>query len=236
MNATNDQLTPADEPGGETLSATPDDALVALAGHAVALAARRDGRVLFGIAGGPGSGKSTLAAQLVELLNATVPSSAALVPMDGFHLSHAHLVEQGTVAEKGAPHTFDGAGFVALLETLKTAKSAVGLPAYSREIEDVVPDAASIASNVPILVVEGNYLLLERDPWKRVRDLLDYAVFLELEWNVVRARLLTRHDEHGRFTTERNVSHVDGIDRANFELVRTGRGRADLVVSLVSES
>lgn len=228
MNAAPDQL----NSGPEVLEVDESEALVTLAGHAIALASNFNRRVLLGIAGGPGSGKSTLARQLVQLLTETVPNSALVVPMDGFHRPHAELVAAGMAEAKGAPHTFDAAGFVAALTRLKSADGTVGLPTYSREIEDVVADAITVPGNVPILVIEGNYLLLDTPEWRPVGGLLDYKVFLEVARDKVRARLIKRHAEHGLFTEERNRKHIETVDLVNFDLVRQSRGRADLVLRL----
>lgn len=228
MNAPNDQLTPAPE----AINATEEEALIALAGHAIAIASQHNRRVIFGIAGGPGSGKSTMAAKLIGILDQAVPGAAARVPMDGFHLPHADLVARGWEAEKGAPHTFDGAGFVRFLHQIKAAREPVSVPSYSRRTEDIVPDAFTIAGNVPILVVEGNYLLLSSPPWHRVRPLLDYAVYLNVPREKVKARLLKRHAEHGLFTPDRIRGHVDNVDMANFDHVARSRAQADLIVHL----
>src|SRR5439155_12404700 len=155
-------------------------------------------------AGGPGAGKSTIAADVVEALNAASPDSAALVPMDGFHMRHKKLEALGTVKDKGAPHTFEGAAFAAYLGTLKAATGPVRGPSYSRQIEDVVDDAFTVAGNATILIVEGNYLLLANPPWDAVKPLLDLAVFIHVDREKVRARLMKRHAEAGLFTEERN--------------------------------
>ena len=170
-----------------------------------------------------------------EVLRDAVPGSAALVPMDGFHRPHAELVTNQLAEQKGTPHTFDPAGFVGALERLKQAAGDVSLPSYSREIEDVVPDAISIAQNVPIVVVEGNYLLLRTGDWAKVRQLLDHAAFLDVPRELVRARLLRRHAEHGLFTQERNRHHIETVDLANLDLVEQSKARADLIIRMVTD-
>lgn len=232
MNSAPDQLNSAPE----VIEVDESEALVALAGHAIAVASNLNRRVLIGIAGGPGAGKSTLATKLVEILVEAVPGSAALVPMDGFHRPHAELVAAGTAAAKGAPHTFDAEGFVALLKRLKRAEDAVSVPSYSREIEDVVPDAFLIAQNVPILVVEGSYLLLADAAWQPVTELLDYAAYIDVSREVVRARLMKRHAEHGLFSDERNQHHIETVDLKNFDLVAQSRNRADLIMRIASDA
>lgn len=232
MNAAADQP----EAAPEELAADEMDALIHMAGQAIGLAAQHNRRVLIGISGGPGSGKSTFADKLVGILNEAVPGSAAQVPMDGFHRPHAQLLEDGTVDAKGAPHTFDVHGFLQFLEKLRAAVGPVSGPVYSREIEDVVPDAFSIAANVPILIVEGNYLLLDTPPWNRVRRFLDFSAHLDVPKNIIRARLLRRHAEHGLFTEERNKAHVEAVDLPNYQLVAAAQGNADLIIRLQTET
>ncbi|WP_423069024.1 hypothetical protein [Devosia sp. CN2-171] len=220
----------------QVLKLTPEEALVAIAEKARQALATREGRIAVGIAGGPGVGKSTLATQLVAALNTTAPDLAAYVPMDGFHMRHAKLESLGTVKDKGAPHTFEGAAFAEFLAGVKAATTPISGPGYSREIEDVVVDAFVVPTAARILVVEGNYLLLSNAPWWQVRPLLDVAVFIDVPREAVRARLLKRHAEHGLFSEARNREHVERVDLANYDLVKRSRGRADMIVELVTES
>jgi pantothenate kinase len=218
------------------LALTPEAALELLASEVQSLSASTTGRAAIGLAGGPGAGKSTLAADLVAALNARTPGSAALVPMDGFHMRHSKLEALGTVKDKGAPHTFEGAAFVALLQRLKAATGPVSGPGYSRKIEDVVDDMFTVQPETSILVVEGNYLLLAEEPWNHVKPLLDLAVFIDVPREKVRARLLRRHAEEGLFSEERNREHIERVDLANYDRVSLSRPHADLVIELVTEA
>lgn len=218
------------------LKLTPDAALERLVADAQALLERRPGRLALGIAGGPGVGKSTLATQLVDRLNAETPGIAAYVPMDGFHMLHRKLEQLGTVRDKGAPHTFEGGAFAEFLSSLKSADGPVSGPGYSRAIEDVVQNAFIVPANVRLIVVEGNYLLLATAPWWQVKPLLDLAIFLDLPRPVAKARLLRRHAEHGLFTEDRNLEHVERVDLGNFDVVKRSRSRADVIIDLVTET
>ena len=114
-------------------------------------------RRLLGIVGAPGAGKSTLAARLVAALGA---ERAVLVPMDGFHLAQAELERLGRAERKGAVDTFDGDGFVALLGRLATGGATVYAPEFRREIEEPIAGAIPVPPDVPLVVTEGNYLLV----------------------------------------------------------------------------
>lgn len=213
---------------------TPSEALARLVPHILEMESAAEGRrIAIGLAGGPGAGKSTLAAELVTMLNAVHPGQAALVPMDGFHIKHSKLEAMGETDRKGAPHTFEGAAFVSFLHHLKHAHEAVSGPGYSRKIEDTVEDAFTVLPEVKVLIVEGNYLLLTEGPWAGVKALLDYAVFLEVPRETVRARLMKRHGEEGLFTEDRNRAHIERNDLPNYDLVDGSKDRADVVVEMV---
>ena len=215
----------------QVMRLSPSDALAHLRREADSLLARPT-RTILGIAGGPGAGKSTLVQQLVAELG----DVAAYVPMDGFHMKHSKLEALGTVADKGAPHTFEGAAFAHFLAALKSATGPMRGPGYSRKIEDVVEDAFAVPASARLLVTEGNYLLLMTAPWWKVRPLLDRAVFIDVPRDIVRERLLKRHGEEGLFTEERNRAHVENVDLANYDLVQRSRSRADVIIELVTPS
>ena len=216
----------------ERLHLTPRAALARLVPHILEMESRAHYRIAIGFAGGPGTGKSTLAAELVTMLNAVRPGSAALVPMDGFHMKHAKIEAMGATDRKGAPHTFEGADFVNFLHHLKSATGPVSGPGYSRKIEDTVDDAFTVQPEVRVLVVEGNYLLLTEGPWAGVKPQLDYSVFIDVPRELVRARLLRRHGEEGLFTEERNRAHIERNDLPNYDLVSQSQDRADVVISM----
>lgn len=217
----------------ETIKLTPQSALARLVSHVLQMESAAGGRrIAIGLAGGPGTGKSTLAVELVAMLNAARPGSAAYVPMDGFHMKHAKIEAMGQTDYKGAPHTFEGAEFFNFLSRLKDADEPVSGPGYSRKIEDTVDDAFTVPGEVKVLVVEGNYLLLTEGPWGGVKPLLDYAVFVHVPREIVRARLMKRHGEEGLFSEERNRAHIERNDLPNYDLVEGSRGRADVVFEM----
>lgn len=201
-----------------------------LIGRAQALAVA-GGRRLLGICGAPGAGKSTLAERLV----ATLGDRAVLVGMDGFHLAQRELRRLGREQRKGAPDTFDASGYVDLIRRLRRNGSdqpdaeTVYAPEFRRDIEEPIACAVPVPPGVPLVVTEGNYLLLAEPPWSALRALLDEVWFLAPEEPVRVARLIERHRRYGRSDAEaRDRAH--GSDQANAVRVLASADRADLVL------
>jgi pantothenate kinase len=189
------------------------------------------GRSVVGIAGAPGAGKSTLAAALVDRL----AGRAVLLPMDGFHLPQATLVERGSRDRMGAPDTFDVDGFVATLSALRPAFGNSGetvlAPGFDREIEEAVPDAIAISPEFPIVVTEGNYLLLQTGGWQRVGPLLDASFFVTVDRDIRLARLTARHERFGKTPTDA-AAWAGGPDERNAVLVEASAHAATHAIAL----
>ncbi|WP_369394005.1 nucleoside/nucleotide kinase family protein [Streptomyces sp. CG1] len=192
----------------------------------------RDGRrAVLGIAGSPGAGKTTLAEELVRALNADGPPWAAHVPMDGFHLADAELDRLGRRDRKGAPDTFDPAGYAALLRRLhEDTDDVVYAPGFERVLEQPLAGAIPVPPTARLVVTEGNYLLLTEGSWARVRPCLDEVWFCETDEDERIRRLIARHEEFGK-DHDTAVAWVLSTDQRNADLIATTRGRADLVVS-----
>ena len=187
------------------------------------------GRKLLGLTGPPGGGKSTLAQALLEAL----PGRAIVVPMDGFHLANAELARLGRADRKGAPDTFDSAGYVALLQRLKAQRTGevVYAPEFHRDIEEAVAGAIAVPSQVPLIITEGNYLLLDDGPWRDVRPLLDEVWYVDVDDALRRERLVQRHMRFGR-SLEAARDWVASTDEPNARRIALTRERADLLLTL----
>ena len=185
-------------------------------------------RRILGITGAPGAGKSTLATALTTAL----APDAVLVGMDGFHLANVELERLGRRGRKGASDTFDAAGYAALLARLRHRDADyVYAPEFRREIEEPIAGAVPVHRAIPLVVTEGNYLLVGSGDWAAVRGLLDEVWFVEEDAAVRLERLVRRHIAYGK--DEKTASEwTYGSDQRNADLIESTRGRADLVVRL----
>ncbi|MFI1358814.1 nucleoside/nucleotide kinase family protein [Streptomyces sp. NPDC020898] len=202
-----------------------------LLGRARALVGDSRRRAVLGIAGSPGAGKTTLAGRLVQALNGDGAPWVAHVPMDGFHLADVELERLGRRDRKGAPDTFDAAGYAALLRRLREDSDGdiVYAPGFERVLEQPVAGAIPVFPSARLIVTEGNYLLLAEGSWTRVRAQLDEVWFCELDEDERVRRLVARHEEFGK-DHDTALAWVLGTDQRNAELAAATRDRADLVV------
>lgn len=184
-------------------------------------------RYMLGLAGAPGAGKSTVAQRLLDAL----PGRAVVVPMDGYHLANTELARLGRAGRKGAPDTFDSAGYVAMLARLRrhVADEVVYAPEYRREIEEAVAGAIAVPPDIELVITEGNYLLLDQGHWAGVRAQLDAVWYVDVDSELRRERLAARHVRYGR-TAEQAHAWVWQTDEPNAVLVEASKVRADLVL------
>ncbi|HEY9377897.1 MAG TPA: nucleoside/nucleotide kinase family protein [Jiangellaceae bacterium] len=185
-------------------------------------------RSILGITGPPGAGKSTVADDIIQALG----DAARLVGMDGFHYAQRVLNQLGRQDRKGAPDTFDAHGYLALLRRLRdNAEPVVYAPWFNRSIEEPIACAVPVERHVPLVVTEGNYLLVDDDAWAQIRPLLSACWYVELDEQTRLDRLVARHVRFGR-TPEQALEWVLRSDQRNAELVASTRHRADLIVTL----
>jgi pantothenate kinase len=184
-----------------------------------------ENRAILGICGPPGAGKSTLTERLVNAVG------AIHIGMDGFHLAQVELSRLNRTERKGAPDTFDAAGYVNLLSRLKSnpANETVYAPLFRRDLEEPIACAVPVSPETRLIVTEGNYLLLPEIPWNKVRPLLTESWFLAPDEELRRQWLQKRHMSYGR-TPEEAMERVFGSDERNAVLINATRSRADLII------
>ena len=187
---------------------------------------QRSGRALLGLVGPPGAGKSTLAAAL----QAEFAEVSQVVPMDGFHLANVELERLGRRARKGAPDTFDSAGYVALLRRLlvQADDEIVYAPEFRREIEEPIAGVLPIHARTQLVITEGNYLLLDEGPWAGVKGLLDEIWYVDVPDEVRLHQLTRRHEEFGR-SAEEAAAWVAATDEPNARLIEASRAKASFI-------
>jgi pantothenate kinase len=214
------------EPLVTTEPPVPTDPVAAATMRAEAILAAlrsRPDASLIAIAGIPGSGKSTLC----EVLKSQLPD-AVVVPIDGYHLPRSRLDAEG-MRRRGAQYTFDAAGCRADLERLKQTRSGL-FPTFDHAEKDPRPGMIEVTPSVPLVIVEGLYVLM-RD-WQLER-LFDLRVFLDCDLDVATDRLTRRHVACGISHTEEEARHrALTNDRLNsLEILADGcRERADLLL------
>src|SRR5665213_2040798 len=187
----------------------------------------RHGRSLTAIAGAPGAGKSLMAERLAGHLNAAAPESAAVLPMDGYHLDDGILIARGLRARKGAPETFDVAGLRHMLARVKeNAEDEILVPVFDRDLEIARAAARAIGRGVRHIIVEGNYLLLDREPWRGLKGLFDVTAMLVVPEATLRARLVARWQGYGLSGAELETK-LKGNDLPNGRLVAAASAPAD---------
>ena len=185
----------------------------------------RGRRSILGIVGAPAAGKTTLARGLADALG----NRAVVVGMDGFHLAQVELQRLGRTERKGAPDTFDAFGYVSVLRRIRETEDTVYAPLFRREIEEPIAGAVCVPPEVPLVITEGNYLLVDESPWCDVRGLVDEVWYLRPDEQERIERLVTRHRRYGRTLVEARGRAL-GSDQRNADLIETTAAKADLLL------
>ena len=188
-------------------------------------------RSITAIAGPPGAGKSTLAEALALKLNDERTGSAAVLPMDGYHFDDRILVPRGLRPRKGAPETFDVEGFHHMLQRLRRNEEAeIAVPVFDRDLEIARAGARLIPQSVRHLIVEGNYLLLNRPGWSALADLFDTTIMIAVPEEVLRRRLAERWQGY-QLAPEEVAAKVEANDLPNGRLVLSDSIPAQFVLT-----
>lgn len=166
-----------------------------LADH-ITTRARGRKRFIAAIAGPPGAGKSTLAKALLEALTKQSVKSRT-ISMDGFHLDNSILAERDLLACKGAPSTFDAAGFAHMMKRMKNLEPEVAIPTFDRKRDFSIAGADIVSAKDTVLIVEGNYLLLKEPPWSGLLEFWDETIFVNPGVATLEKRLIERWLEYG---------------------------------------
>lgn len=184
-------------------------------------------RFIIAIAGPPGAGKSTFSDALFAALDRREPGSAVVVPMDGYHFDNIVLGERGLLARKGAPETFNVSGLACDLGRIRAGGGEVAVPVFDRALDLARGNARFVRPAHRLVLVEGNYLLLDAPPWNALAPLFDLTLMLRVPEAELRRRLVERWLTHG-LDASAALTRAEENDIANAHLVLAGSRPADI--------
>lgn len=192
-------------------------------------------RMIVGLAGPAGSGKSVITAIFHEIAKQLqLPFRFETVGIDAFHYRNDFLLKHTTngkplKANKGRFDTYDVSKLTKALLDFSAWKE-VSLPVYSRKTHDPIEDAIVIKKGEPaLLIIEGLWILYDKDGWENVGKLLDFSIFIETDNEKVRQGVLERHVRGGR-TLEDASAYYEANEAKNFDLIIHTKDKADKVI------
>ena len=171
-------------------------------------------RFILAISGPPGSGKSTISSLIANSLG----ECAKIVPMDGFHLENQQLKDLNLLHRKGSPKTFDAHGFLELIKNIKK-KENLSFPIFDRDADETIKDAETLCLKHKIIIIEGNYLLLNKHPWSDLKEYFDLSICLEVSDIELEKRLTDRWIENGLDPISASARAINN-DMANVSYVK----------------
>ena len=152
-------------------------------------------RYFIALSGPPASGKSTISEKLMNDLTLKGHNSSIL-QMDGFHLDNNILEKKKLIERKGAPETFDVLSLLNCLLRLKNEGEVI-VPIFDRSLELSRSSALVISENTKIIIVEGNYLLLDQEPWRKIHNFFDTTIMIDCNKDILEKRLIERWESYG---------------------------------------
>lgn len=186
-------------------------------------------RFVVAIAGPPGAGKSTLAERLAETIGLR-GDAVEVLPMDGFHMDNAVLEQKGLLARKGAPETFDVRAFIDIMKAVRSSDGEVLVPVFDRSREIAIAAARVVSPDTRIVLVEGNYLLLDETPWTALEGMFDYSILIAPPAEVLETRLWHRWESYD-YAHAAAHAKIYGNDLPNGQRVLDHRRRADVTIA-----
>jgi pantothenate kinase len=193
----------------------------------------KSSRTLIGLTGGPGSGKSTLAAYLIEYFSKQKNTQVICLSMDGFHLSKAQLHalpnSDEAFARRGAPWTFDSAGFIERVKRIKQSYQLEDIlwPSFDHALGDPIENDVSINKATKVVLIEGLYLLHQNDGWRESKALFDEHWFLDVPVKIAIERLANRHMQAWNFSHQQAMERINQSDGLNADLVANYKDHAN---------
>ncbi|KAI1275695.1 P-loop containing nucleoside triphosphate hydrolase protein [Xylaria sp. FL0933] len=203
-------------------------------------------RVIIALAGPPGSGKSTIAAEVVSRINRQAGQCIAVaLPMDGFHYPRAYLDTLPNRAEaysrRGTHWTFDAKGVLDLVKTLHSsrtsARATISAPSFDHATKDPIEGGIVVDPNTQIVIIEGNWLLFDCDPWKQIKDYVDDTWFVDVDEDLALQRVASRHLRSGIETSrESAIARASQNDLLNGKEIRRALVKPSVVIRSIETS